>query len=316
MRAGEPVGYENLLVRDNATGAYQLVNAPPPGVTPADAHFEGASADLSHVVFSELAPLTPGAPCTGVENLYEWDEGALRLLTVLPDGTPAQGSLAEASNRQPGDLRRRVRTSCSPPVAACTCVSTGRSTVQVDASQIGGAGGGGSFQAMSADGSTVLFTDENQLTPGSTAEAGKPDLYECVLPEGASRCELSDLTVAGGGRTRGRAERLAARQPGQLARLLRREGRAGKQHAGIHEQRRQHRSGKRGTGPGQPVRVGWRQDDVHRDAQQQGGDSGVGAVSPDGTWFAFDSIKSLTGYDNIAAGRRSRVESSSCTARI
>ena len=39
--SGEPVGYQNLLVRDNATGTYRLVNVPPPGVTPADAHFQG-----------------------------------------------------------------------------------------------------------------------------------------------------------------------------------------------------------------------------------------------------------------------------------
>ena len=43
--SGEPVGYENLLVRENATGTYQLVNVTPPGVTPADTHFQAASAD-------------------------------------------------------------------------------------------------------------------------------------------------------------------------------------------------------------------------------------------------------------------------------
>ena len=91
--SGEPVGYENLLVRDNATGAYELVNVPPPGVTPADAHFQAASADLSHVIFTETSPLAGGARY-GVENLYEWDEGALRLVSVLPDGTPVAGSFA------------------------------------------------------------------------------------------------------------------------------------------------------------------------------------------------------------------------------
>ena len=91
--SGEPVGYENLLVRDNATGAYQLVNVTPPGVTPADAHFQAASADLSHVIFTETSPLAEGARY-GVENLYEWDEGALRLVSVLPDGTAVPGSLA------------------------------------------------------------------------------------------------------------------------------------------------------------------------------------------------------------------------------
>ena len=29
---------------------------------------------------------------------------------------------------------------------------------------------------------------------------------------------------------------------------------------------------------------------------------GAGAVSPDGAWFAFDSTRSLTGYDNTPAG--------------
>ena len=104
--SGEPVGYENLLVRDNATGTYQLVNVTPPGVTPADAHFQAASADLSHVIFTETSPLAEGARY-GVENLYEWDEGALRLVSVLPDGTAVPGSLAaKAGIRATRDRRR------------------------------------------------------------------------------------------------------------------------------------------------------------------------------------------------------------------
>ena len=55
--SGEPVGYENLLVRENATGAYQLVNVTPPGVTPADAHFQAASADIQpRDLHGDLAP--------------------------------------------------------------------------------------------------------------------------------------------------------------------------------------------------------------------------------------------------------------------
>ena len=72
----------------------------------------------------------------------------------------------------------------------------GEHTVQLDEKQGGaGASGGGSLQAA-PDGSKVLFLDERKLTADSTAEAGEPDLYECVLAEGASKCELSDLTVA------------------------------------------------------------------------------------------------------------------------
>jgi len=42
---------------------------------------------------TSTSPLAEGATY-GVENLYEWDEGALRLVSVLPDGTAVPGSLA------------------------------------------------------------------------------------------------------------------------------------------------------------------------------------------------------------------------------
>lgn len=285
VTSGEPVGYENLLLRDNATGSYQLVNATPPGVTPADAHFQGASADLSHIIFSELAPLTPGAPAGG-ENLYEWDEGVLRLLT-------AEGALAKASNGSQAistDGSRIVFTSGGGLYLRVD----GSSTVQVDASQTGGTGGGGSFQAMSSDGSKVFFTDENQLTPGSTAEAGKPDLYECVLPEGASRCELSDLTAAGAGEP---ADVLAVSPLGSqdsshvyfTAKGVLAEGaKSGEPNLYVYEPDPEHEGQFKTTFIATLV--------------GGGADQGVGAVSPDGTWFAFASQKSLTGYDNILPG--------------
>ena len=77
----------------------------------------------------------------------------------------------------------------------------GQRTVQIDEKQGGpGPSGGGSLQvAATADGSKVFFLDESKLTADSTAEAGEPDLYECALPEGASKCELTDLTVAAAG---------------------------------------------------------------------------------------------------------------------
>ena len=119
---GEPVGYENLLVRDNATGTYELVNISPPDVTPADAHLKGASSDLSHVIFRETSPLVDGAQY-GVENLYEWHEGALRLVTVLPDGTVVPGSLAANRNRAATWSQSMARTSSSPRAVPCTIAS-------------------------------------------------------------------------------------------------------------------------------------------------------------------------------------------------
>ncbi len=213
--SGEPVGYENLLVRDNATGAYRLVNVPPPGVTPADAHFQAASADLSHVIFTETSPLAEGATY-GVENLYEWDEGALRLVSVLPDGTAVPGSLAaKAGTRE----HEGVLSSDGSHVlftygGALYDRIDGQRTVQVDEKQAGATGpsGGGVLQTASTDGSKVFFTDCSRLTEDSTAvfsgecgvfrnagfaEANKVaevtgnDLYEYDVASG----RITDLTV-------------------------------------------------------------------------------------------------------------------------
>ncbi|HTC59710.1 MAG TPA: hypothetical protein VK691_06265, partial [Solirubrobacteraceae bacterium] len=94
--SGEPLGVENLLMRDNTSGSYQLVDVTSPGVIPTGAGFVAASADLSRVVFSEKAKLTPDA-LSNVENLYEWSGGVVRLLTVLPDEAAVAGSYAGIS---------------------------------------------------------------------------------------------------------------------------------------------------------------------------------------------------------------------------
>jgi hypothetical protein len=81
------------------------------------------------------------------------------------------------------------------PKGECT-IAADACTVQVDAAQGGpGTGGGGRFWLANGDGSRVFFTDESQLTAGSTAGSGEPDLYEYDLDTG----RLSDLTVASAG---------------------------------------------------------------------------------------------------------------------
>ena len=174
--SGEPVGYENLLVRDDATGAYQLVDVPSPGVMPADAHFQAASADLSHVIFTETSQL-PGGARYGVGDLYEWDEGALRLVNVLPKGTPLQ-------------VRFRVPRPTAPlsSLPRTWAVRTRERYRHGAGRRYAGrrSSGGGIFRAASTNGSQVLFTNESKLTADSTAAAGEPDFFECALPEGAS----------------------------------------------------------------------------------------------------------------------------------
>ena len=302
----EPVGYENLIVRDNATGAYQLVNVTPPGVTPANARFQAGSADLSHVIFTETSPLAEGGRY-GVENLYEWDEGVVRLVSVLPNGTAVTGALAAArpnvGNGIPeGPGLGGVISSDGSHVlftyggALYDRIDQQR-TVQIDEAQGGsGAGGGGSFKGAVSDGSEVFFLDESKLTPGATAAAGEPDLYECVLPEGASKCELSDLTVAAdsehadvltvtplGGHDSSYVYFVAK---GVLASNTREftdsEGKT------VVE----------GAQAGKQNLYLWNGNKTTFIATLSKSDGGVGVVSPDGTQFAFASEKGLTGYDN------------------
>jgi DNA-binding beta-propeller fold protein YncE len=299
---GEPVGYQNLLLRDNTTGTYQLINQPPAGVTPADAKLHGASADLSHVLFSEEAPLAQGAQY-GVENLYEWDEGTVRLLTVMPDGTPAQGSLPEQISGT------NVISAGGSHILFISGGSLyvrigGEHTVQVDESQGGGgSSGGGSFQAASADGTEIFFTDNRRLTADSTAETGEPDLYECAVPEGASKCVLSDLTVAQGGEHADviRVSPLGAKDSSHLYFVAR---------GVLASNTREYTDGE-GNVVLEKAQAG--QNNLYlwsggtttfiASGPPDGYPSlnGAGQASPDGTWFVFGSDKSLTGYDNMRA---------------
>jgi hypothetical protein len=185
--AGEPKGVNNLYLRDNTNGSFQLINTPPAGVEGTSATLLAESADLGHVLFREQAQLTPDAPA-GVASVYEWTDGALRLVrTLLPDGTEVAGKLTNPLISSDGS---RIFFTYAGGVYA----QSGTSTVQLDASQTGAGGGGGGLAAVSADGSQVFLLDANRLTSDSTAEAGKPDIYryDFAGPEGE---RLSDLTV-------------------------------------------------------------------------------------------------------------------------
>ena len=206
---GEPRGFANLLRRAAPGAPYELVNLTPPGASPANAQFQDASDDLSHIAFGEEAELTPEAP-SGYD-LYLWNSGTVRLVSFLPSGTPVRGDLAGATQHltndqaaggsfygtapithavsadgervffyAEGNLYLRESAGQQPTAAGpCSEAEPERAcTVQVDASRGPGNSGGGVFQYASADGSRVFFTDESRLTFPSSAAAGKPDLYE------------------------------------------------------------------------------------------------------------------------------------------
>jgi hypothetical protein len=167
--------------------------------------FVGASEDLSHVVlYSESAALAPGAV---PRELFEWAAGALTPVSVLPGASqaPSEGKLGLESNAARGAISSdgsRIFWQSSTNLYLRD-MALGQ-TLQLDEPEEGcGEGctsGIGHFQFASSDGSRVLFSDEGSLTKSAGAEAGKPDLYECVIVRSgeALTCKLSDLTAKHG----------------------------------------------------------------------------------------------------------------------
>jgi hypothetical protein len=185
-------GYSALYLADTGAGAsagsessYQLVstvNNPlePPYIpaTESDAplHIDGASTDLSHVVFSQEAPLTPGAPTNGsatanLENVYEWVQGSsvLHLVDVPPEGESFAG-IGGGSVGAPGNANNPVNQDV--------------------------------WHAVSANGSRVFFTGAETST---TAETPLGQLYvrenpeqppvdgsDCAVPGDACTIEVSE----------------------------------------------------------------------------------------------------------------------------
>jgi hypothetical protein len=311
--SGEPHGFANLFVRDNDTGSYQLVDVTPPGVAPASAHFDAASSDLSHIVFDEHAQLTANAP-GGFDDLYEWSGGVVRLVTVLPGGAPAVGSLAVGDGLHAdsgegvaaqahvissdgsrvffsadGDLYVRENAE-QPPIDECS--APGRAcTVQLDASQAGGPGGGGTFMDAGADGSRIFFLDEAsvRLTADTVAGSGM-NLYEYDLESGT----LSDLTSAGHAEVAGVS---GISEDGSVVYFLADGVLASNENANKEVAE----AGK----PNLYVENGASTNFIAALAST-GGDQcvlrdGCARVASNGAFFAFTSLRDLTGYDNLDA---------------
>jgi len=193
--------------------------------------FLSATEDLSHVIFESDVPLTKGAQ---PGDLYEWQAGQPPLLvSVLPaeDGEPEGPVPAEA---QLGDEGANTRGALSADGSRIFWMSEERedgageaiapqlymrdtatgASLRVSAAQgvrepeTGEAQVG--YQAASADGSKVFFTDTARLTPESNqvpvleGQGNPADLYQCEIVQRAGKpaCNLKDLTPApiiGGG---------------------------------------------------------------------------------------------------------------------
>jgi hypothetical protein len=185
-------------VNDTAGTKFGGAEKPASGV-----RFVTASPDEHHVVVSTEVPLTnePAAPT--LPNFYEWTASTeqLQLVNVLP------GAEGPASSGGIGDSQSfLVRHAISDDGSRIVFTAAGhlysrnmltKETVKIDESEAGVEHGPTEFpqfQTASRDGSRVFFTDEQNLTKGSTAslEREKPDLY---VYDFAASPHLVDLTT-------------------------------------------------------------------------------------------------------------------------
>lgn len=231
-----PAGYSMPYLHNNFSGKYALLaETAPPVVAPLPGtccrglktNYQGMTADGSHVIFEANDALVPGA-FEGNENLYEWNEGTLELVNVLPNGAVELGRFGmngwekfppELTNNALSRDGKRAFWSTNNgegtkgQVYMHEITPSGPRTVDISATQKTNGSGpeghdpGGTGQAQywaaNAEGTLVYLTSPEQLTNEATASyrplqfvtgtspAIEGDLYQYNVGTG----KLTDLTV-------------------------------------------------------------------------------------------------------------------------
>ena len=257
--------------------------------------FEGASPDLSHVVFTDEAGLDKNYP-DAKRGLYEWVGGQVQLVSVLPgpDGEPA-------TEPNLGYRDGRVMHAISNDGSRVFWDGSGhlylRDIERSETLQL--SPGQATFQAASSDGSRVFFTEGGSL-------------YECAIVEAAAgdECQLTNLTHTNGGENPGVQGTLpGASEDGSYVYLVA-TGILSEAESAEHEEPV---SGADNLYVLHDTETGWTtrfvarlsSEDGNGDWNAGGENSGVSdlsfmtsRVSPNGRYLAFMSDRELTGYDN------------------
>ena len=281
-------------------------------------HYVGSTSDLSYIVFSTSNALTSNAVKHGSEqNLYEWSiADGLQLVSVLPNG---KAVTEESGTAYLGDGSSNVRNAVATDGSVVWGASVGgghhlylfdprkpNSSTWLDEVK-GGTGEGEEeavFQDASIDGSTIFFTDKQNLTPGSNAKGGggnfaKGDLYAFS----SSTDELTD--VAGEDiapeSTRAQGMILGTSNDGSKVYYIA----AGALAPGAKKLKANlYLSERVGSEWAKPKFIATLIKEI--DEKDWAGNNGSGEdpglitsrVSPDGRYVVFMSAASLTGYDN------------------
>ncbi|HEV2858484.1 MAG TPA: hypothetical protein VGW80_08800 [Solirubrobacterales bacterium] len=274
----------NLYIRDTLTGEYRLLTVPQYEATYRTfVQIAGGTADFSKVGFNSSEPWTSD----GIHGAaYEWDEGEIRLVSILPNGEPATGSITDSFDRSfhafSDDGSRIYFTSQELYLR-----KNGTETVLVSASHRATPDPGFGrphFWQAGPDGRVAFFTDGRALT--EDAELGSGDnLYAFNAETGG----LTDLTPAPQAEVLGL---VGAADDGSYAYFVARGDLAA------------------GAVAGAPNLYMWHNGETKFLATLDEGDTGdwtrglrelTSQVTADGRHLVFTSLAQPTGYDNTDA---------------
>ena len=195
-----PSGVPNLYLTNGIGGSAVLLSASVNPVISGPFNAPGvvdASTDLSHVVFESSQSLTAGAPAQS-PSVYEWDHGTVRLVSVLPNGTPADDAVAGTPSGDPvvSDDGARVYFSARSPDGASLLYlrKQGSETAWVSQSEASSPDNSPStaeFQGASGDGTLGFFETTKHLLDSDTDASN--DLY--MYTDSASPSLDSNLTL-------------------------------------------------------------------------------------------------------------------------
>jgi hypothetical protein len=175
----------------------------------------GVSDDGHHVAFNGRATqLLPAAPA-GVPSVYEWDNGALRLVSILPDGSvAAAGAVLPNPNSDPSQAYRQTVSpdgsrvlflspapvSGAPPVDAQLYERVDHArTVWVSQPEVSGSPPAPEnivLQEVTGDSRHIIFTTTSQLLPDD-ANSGSDIYLYTDTPNPASDANLTLVTSSG-----------------------------------------------------------------------------------------------------------------------
>jgi hypothetical protein len=311
-----------------------------PGAIAGITEFRGASQDASHIIFSSPFGLVPGlavGAATGIENYFEWSNGKLQLVSVLPNGSPtAEENVPAVLGSGNSDVRGAVSENGSRVFFTAEDPHTDENhlfvrdvaaheTLQIDVPLPGARGGSVEpiFAQATPSGNRVFFTDTEKLTPGAGAKAGEPDLYMCEIgvSNGKMSCLLKDLTPRGvQGEPAGVINVIpGASETGEYVYFVARGALTANSQPGACAER-----APEGTSADlcNLYVENTATDEVHFVGALSGQDSGswggpdsgrdlgyvTSRVSENGEWFAFMSDRPLTGFDNVDANNGMRDE--------